>query len=816
MNKKILKKATTLFFAFFIAISPITAMAAPTSNGALEGSNAADNETDVNNDLADFDIIDKDKRGSITIHKYDFTSADEDGVDFNYSETDHDSNGTASTLTKDGKSVDITSNGKKNAEAEEALKEYALKGVEFTYLKVGEVKTLSDVNEDGINGDIELIYGADTELMDILGLKAYDPATKGTGLVAVTQVDGINYFTSQQINDALKAALEVGTYNGSYATSEEIGQDTDNATGSRLDNEKGITVKDALETYITKAGNAHAAGTAMAETDANGLTGAKDLDLGLYLIVETKVPENVTATVNPWFVQLPMTDIEGDKWFYDVECYPKNQTGHPTLDKMVRNAYGTPGLNHDSAGNASYTTGNPVDKGDTYAAASEIVTNGDTLDAQDYGAWLSDPDKLGDYTYNTTVTASEGDILDYILVTKLPHITSKATHLTQYEFLDTLTDGLKYNNDMKIAIYNNAEAAKKNDTTEAINVWTMQGGKQYNFTCGESKGKTDGSTTIDITMTEDGLREINTKYYDGNHYLVAYYTATVESDATTVLGDEGNPNDVTLIWKRSSEGYYNTLEDRSIVYTYGVDLTKTFSDNNTRPEDFKAVQFVLYNETEDYYVNAKQAVTDGLYYVTGKCTAKKAATVFSPSEAGKMVINGLEADEYKLTEIHTAKGYSLGQNQIDIVISPSSRPITPSSVHHMTVADDHDIEHLDTDQVLTLSDGTSLTAKEEGTTDKDNMVIGDLTPAKATVDGERADMCAYGGQLVGVDEIQATKNAAAAQASANAGVILSLMNEKGFLLPKTGGAGMYLLTIVGVVGVVVGVYFVTKDKKKAC
>lgn len=279
MNKKILKKATTLFFAFFIAISPITAMAAPTSNGALEGSNAADNETDVNNDLADFDIIDKDKRGSITIHKYDFTSADEDGVDFNYSETDHDSNGTASTLTKDGKSVDITSNGKKNAEAEEALKEYALKGVEFTYLKVGEVKTLSDVNEDGINGDIELIYGADTELMDILGLKAYDPATKGTGLVAVTQVDGINYFTSQQINDALKAALEVGTYNGSYATSEEIGQDTDNATGSRLDNEKGITVKDALETYITKAGNAHAAGTAMAETDANGLTGAKDLDL---------------------------------------------------------------------------------------------------------------------------------------------------------------------------------------------------------------------------------------------------------------------------------------------------------------------------------------------------------------------------------------------------------------------------------------------------------------------------------------------------------------------------------------------------------
>lgn len=820
-KRNIFKKVMISALAFSMMVTPMAAFAAPPNsyNDALEGTGSTDtNETDVNNDLGDFDIIDKDARGSLTIHKYDLTSAQEDGLVFNWSDTDHDSDGTDSTLTTaDGKQINITSTGQENAEAAEALKEYAIKGVEFTYLRVGDVKTFSDVNEDGVNGDIELIYGVDTDLMKILSLEPYNAESNGEDFVAATQIDGTNYYTSQQINDALKAALEVGTYDGTYATEEGEGTGVSNDSGERLDGKEGITVKDALEEYITTSTSVHAAGTAMEETDADGLTGAEDLDLGLYLIVETKVPENVTDTTNPWFVQIPMTDIDGQEWFYDISCYPKNQTGHPTLDKKVRNAYGTPGLNYDSTGPATYTDGEYVNTGDTYSADSEIVTNGDTLSGDDYAAWLADDDKSGDYEYSTTVTASEGDILDYILVTKLPNITSSATYLTTYELLDTLSDGLRYNNDVKIAIYNSEEYANVNDTTHAIDVWTMQSGQDYNYNCEESKGKTDGSTTIDITLTEKGLEKINKNYYDGQHYLVAYYTATVESDATTVLGDEGNPNDVTLVWERTSDQYYNTLEDRSIVYTYGIDLTKTFSDENTKEQDFKAVQFVLYNETEDYYVQAKQSDVDGLYYATGKATAKEDATVFSPSAEGKMVINGLEADNYKMTEIATAKGYSILQNQIDILINPSMREITPSSVHYMTVADDHDIEHPSDDQDLILSDGTTLVAKEEGTTDKENMVIGELTPASATVDDVQADMCVYGAQHLGSEAINATKNSAVAAASENADVIISVMNSKAFLLPQTGGAGLYLLTIVGVAAVVIGVYSVShKNKKKAC
>ena len=111
-----------------------------------------------------------------------------------------------------------------------------------------------------------------------------------------------DYFTSQFINDKLAKALEDNT-----------------------------ATKDKLEDYMGKGG------TAMDLTDAKGVTKKDKLPLGLYLIVETKVPEDVTYTTNPWFVQLQSTDSEGDDWFYEVVCYPKIETGVPTLDKRVRN-----------------------------------------------------------------------------------------------------------------------------------------------------------------------------------------------------------------------------------------------------------------------------------------------------------------------------------------------------------------------------------------------------------------------------------------------------------------------------------------------
>ena len=89
-------------------------------------------------------------------------------------------------------------------------------------------------------------------------------------------------------------------------------------------------------------------GVAMNETDATGHTSASDMKQGLYLVVETRVPENVTSTCNPFFVSLPMTTIDGAAWNYDVTVYPKNQTGNPDLEKTVREVKNSTGKNTGS------------------------------------------------------------------------------------------------------------------------------------------------------------------------------------------------------------------------------------------------------------------------------------------------------------------------------------------------------------------------------------------------------------------------------------------------------------------------------------
>ena len=258
-----------------------------------------------------------------------------------------------------------------------------------------------------------------------------------------------------------------------------------------------------------------------------------------------------------------------------------------------------------------------------------------------------------------------------------------------------------------------------------------------------------------------------------------------------VLGDDGNPNDVKLTWERTSAGYYDTLEDECIVYTYGIDLTKEFSDKAGDPTK---VQFVLYDEDDAYYVVAANTGTteDGkkVYYMTGKTTEKSEATVFSPDENGSLVINGLEADTYQLTEIATDTGYSILKDEIVIDITSAEREITAAVAGRIawdaTAADD--------------ANGHG----QGRTTGKTDMVVGNLTASCATVDGVAAEMANY----VVNDQRETPCD------SANALVNIGITNSKSFQLPVTGGAGLYAITIIGVLTVAAGCYVVVKKQKK--
>ena len=77
-----------------------------------------------------------------------------------------------------------------------------------------------------------------------------------------------------------------------------------------------------------------------------------DLPLGMYLVIETDSPDQVTTPCDPFLVSVPMTRVATDNkqadWLYDVHVYPKNKTnyGDITLEKKGQIGNGEQGANN--------------------------------------------------------------------------------------------------------------------------------------------------------------------------------------------------------------------------------------------------------------------------------------------------------------------------------------------------------------------------------------------------------------------------------------------------------------------------------------
>ena len=619
---------------------------------------------------------DKEQVGSITVYKYDITSAEKDGIDL-------------SSYISDGRYnedlIDLMSGDDKalGNEENETSNGYAVKGVEFSYLRVAGIEQYSeDVTEnDVITHQIQVLYGfaADDDLLEILDLDA-DAA------VLVSEDENTLYFKADQLNSAIDAV---------YAAS-------------------ALNAKNAFEKYMDDN-----SATAMTLTDENGKTSVDGLELGLYFVVETKVPEMVTSSTKPFFIALPMTTINGEvaedggmAWLYDVYVYPKNTTGVPSLEKTVRED-------------------------------EEYTGKNDGSDAIDDG-------------YLHTATASDGDVVDYQIISQLPTITSDATALSIFTFTDKISKGIDYNqNSVVVKFYSDA------DCTTEITPDDWAEGDSYTVTFTKA-GDDDATNQMVIEITEDGLAAINPEMSDA--YIRITYTATVNSSAEVVYGEDGNPNTVTLRWQRTSEDFWDELVDDCHVYTFGANLTKSFSDGNG---DMSKVEFTIQNKTDGYFVVAAQDSETGRYYVTGRADDAEDATLFVPTDAGEILVLGLEDDTYTLKEVQTASGYTLLKDSIEVVI----------------VAEESEVacDIYESDELGVVNSHPHY-----------------LLTASATVDGADASM------LPDPDDAE----------SINALAPLAVINNRGFDLPKTGSTGTWMLSIVGILGMAAAAFVIVKASKR--
>lgn len=312
-----------------------------------------------------------------------------------------------------------------------------------------------------------------------------------------------------------------------------------------------------------------------------------------------------------------------------------------------------------------------------------------------------------DDTYDKTAQADAGDILEYevkfniqplddypsnndIDITELQYvITDTLTNQRLVNYIDTtkIVEGaspykgvflLEININGKTYYYTDVESSSLPQIKEALGLGSSdilralvrirkdQGGINYgNYVNGQQKF----SITFDWNSLQDLLGEYGAT-------VVLKYKAELTSDAILK-----NPNKVELKYSNNPSDYtdFTTNEDNTIVYSYGLDITKTFDGGAGNVDLWKDVVFNLYEaslptggtiptglvaaETPIAFIE-KEDGTPGDYQradLSDRGNQSYDLKLKATEEGGNTLnIYGLDPGYYVLEETKSPNGYLLG------------------------------------------------------------------------------------------------------------------------------------------------------------
>ena len=265
-----------------------------------------------------------------------------------------------------------------------------------------------------------------------------------------------------------------------------------------------------------------------------------------------------------------------------------------------------------------------------------------------------------------------GQTVKYKLESVVPDI--RGYHKYTYNYHDLLDDAITFNEDsVKIEIKGNVDEESKTYTLNP---------EEFQVNVIKSDEETFEIAIDDIKAIIDReFPNFNDKEPAGeneyNQSVVVTYTGTVNDQASTKEGNPGLTNKVWLEYSFDPDGNgvdstTNTPPTYVKAYTYSLDLTKV----NNHDKQLAGAEFKLYSDEDlENEILVKKA-GDGYHVInrdnaggTDKVGGTSTSDAMVSDAQGKVVIHGLDSDEYWLVETKAPDGYRRILDPIHIVIT---------------------------------------------------------------------------------------------------------------------------------------------------
>lgn len=253
-----------------------------------------------------------------------------------------------------------------------------------------------------------------------------------------------------------------------------------------------------------------------------------------------------------------------------------------------------------------------------------------------------------DSTPDNHASAQVGDTLTFTLTSTIPDMTEYNNY--SFIFHDTLSTGLTFT---------------KGSVEVYIGDTKLENAGNADFTVTEPTGTDGGSLTV--TMNDFKAKHQS----DAGKEIKVVYKATLNKNAVTDDVTTATTNDAYLEYSNdpSTDGTGHTNHDKVYVYDFEFTLNKT---DGTNP--LGGATFTLKDNAQPATTISLIQVQPGddtnpaIYRVAEAGESSATTNVVTP-ESGKVIIRGLEAGTYKLTETDAPEGYNKVEGDITVTIT---------------------------------------------------------------------------------------------------------------------------------------------------